>query len=193
MAAVQEDKAILQEDKTAVQEDKTVVQDDKTVVQQDKTVVQETPWETGLFNCAPWSSCLLASFLPCYLAGRTADRMRDPSLKDANWHNSECLSFYFVNCLCGCGWMHILDQRGEIRKKYGIEGSEQDDCCTSYWCGSCAALQQDNEVKLRAARNAPIMEGYKKQEDMAAVGQRQQRQQRQQKLQQEVEKAQKGV
>lgn len=56
-------------------------------------------------------------------------------------------------------------KRGEIRERYGIEGTGTKDCCVSYWCPCCALIQQDNEVKARAAAAAPITQGYQQQTD----------------------------
>lgn len=55
-------------------------------------------------------------------------------------------------------------KRGEIREQYGIKGSGFNDCCISYWCGCCALIQQDNEVKARTARG-PITQGYQQQKE----------------------------
>ena len=51
-------------------------------------------------------------------------------------------------------------KRGEIRRKFGIEGSGCGDCCVSVWCPCCALIQQDNEVKGRLAREGVNTKGY---------------------------------
>lgn len=51
-------------------------------------------------------------------------------------------------------------KRGEIREKFGIEGSGCGDCCVSMWCPCCALIQQDNEVKGRQAREGVNTQGY---------------------------------
>jgi hypothetical protein len=51
-------------------------------------------------------------------------------------------------------------KRGEIREKYGIEGSGCGDCCTSYWCLCCALIQQEKEVKARQSYAGVDVRGY---------------------------------
>lgn len=65
-------------------------------------------------------------------------------------------------------------KRGEIREKFGIKGSGMGDCCASYWCGCCALIQQEKEVKARLAQG-PVTQGYDtKQEGMHMPPQQQQ-------------------
>ena len=35
----------------------------------------------------------------------------------------------------------MIRTRAHIRQKYGIQGSALEDCCLSYWCGCCTAIQ----------------------------------------------------
>ena len=42
--------------------------------------------------------------------GRTADRMRDPSMKTAETFNNDCLISLVLNCAVGCGWMYASPQ-----------------------------------------------------------------------------------
>ena len=56
---------------------------------------------------------------------------------------------------------YAMLKRGEIRERFGIEGSGLSDCCTTYWCGCCAIIQHDNEVKGRLdPAAAPVATGY---------------------------------
>lgn len=55
-------------------------------------------------------------------------------------------------------------KRGEIRERFGIQGSGMGDCCVSYWCLCCALIQQDNEVKARLSQG-PITQGYQAQKE----------------------------
>lgn len=50
-------------------------------------------------------------------------------------------------------------KRGEIREKFGIEGSSMGDCCASYWCLCCALIQQEKEVKARQSQPVNV-QGY---------------------------------
>ncbi|KAI0484964.1 PLAC8 family-domain-containing protein [Xylariaceae sp. FL0804] len=124
-------------------------------------------WQSGLCECTPFSTCLLGWCLPCLLIGNTAERMRDPSMQNSSMMNSECLVYTAVACCTGCGWIYAMMKRGEIRKKYGIEGSGCGDCSAAYWCPCCSLIQQDNEVKRRTENAQPLAQGYQSQPGMA--------------------------
>ncbi|KJZ71547.1 hypothetical protein HIM_09085 [Hirsutella minnesotensis 3608] len=115
-------------------------------------------WSSNLCNCAPCGTCLLSTFLPCVLLGRTVSRMRDPSMRSHDEMNSECLIFTGIQCFTGCGWIYGMMKRGEVRDQYGIKGSDCNDCCVSYWCLCCAMIQMDNEVKKRT--QGLVTQGY---------------------------------
>ncbi|KAK3320167.1 PLAC8 family-domain-containing protein [Cercophora scortea] len=141
------------------------------MAEQQQAQAYEGKWESGLCNCLPCSTCLLATFCPCFVVGSTADRMRDPTMATANVTNNECLEFGILNFLTGCGWICVMRHRTQIRQRYGIAGSETNDCCTSYWCACCAIIQHDNEVKRRTAgQTAPVVEAYKSEPGMAVPG-----------------------
>ncbi|KAK7430279.1 hypothetical protein QQZ08_003254 [Neonectria magnoliae] len=125
--------------------------------------VQNQEWSNGLCSCGPCDTCLLGTFLPCILLGKTADRMRDPTMQTADNFNSDCMIFCGIQCVTGCGWIYAMMKRGEIRERFGIQGSGMNDCCASYWCGCCALIQQEKEVKARLAQG-PITQGYQSQE-----------------------------
>ncbi|KAF5643946.1 plac8 family [Fusarium tjaetaba] len=144
--------------------------------------VQNQEWQNNLCNCSPCDSCLLGTFCPCILLGKTADRMRDPTMQTADTCNSDALIFCAINCVTGCGWIYSMMKRGEIRERFGIKGSGMNDCCVSYWCLCCALIQQDNEVKSRLSQG-PITQGYQAQKEgmhMPASPAAQQQQQQQQ-------------
>lgn len=131
--------------------------------------VESQEWGAGLFNCSPCSSCLLGSFLPCIIVGKTSERLQDPSLQSYECCNADCMIFSGIHCLTGCGWIYAFLKRREIRERFGIRGSGLKDCCTTYWCMCCAVIQQDNEVKMRMARG-PITQGYQSPQGMHAPG-----------------------
>ncbi|KAK8064505.1 PLAC8-domain-containing protein [Apiospora phragmitis] len=111
--------------------------------------VQGGEWQNNLCNCSPCESCVLGTFVPCLLVGKTADRMRDPTMQTSDLLNSDCLIHGALTWFTGCGWIYAMMKRTEIRDRFQIPGSAVGDCCTSYWCPCCAVIQQDNEVKSR--------------------------------------------
>ncbi|KAL5044580.1 hypothetical protein BDW71DRAFT_185820 [Aspergillus fruticulosus] len=50
-----------------------------------------------------------------------------------------------------------------MREKHGIDGSCCGDCCTTFWCG-CCALVQEKEMGLRTR---PEFTGYQSTPQMA--------------------------
>ncbi|KAI1500162.1 PLAC8 family-domain-containing protein [Biscogniauxia marginata] len=106
-------------------------------------------WESGLFNCMPCGSCILGTFVPCLLIGRTSNRLVNPTALRTHMLDVDCLLHAVLTCSCGFGWILVMVKRTEIRTRFAIPGDELKDCCTAYWCQCCAIIQQDNEVKRR--------------------------------------------
>ncbi|KAK0713906.1 PLAC8 family-domain-containing protein, partial [Lasiosphaeria miniovina] len=131
---------------------------------------QDGQWESGFCNCSPCESCFLACCCPCIIHGKTADRLRDPTMATADTFNSDCVLFGVVQACLGVGFIFTMQQRGEIRKRYGIKGSGLGDCCATFWCNCCAQIQADNEVIARSARG-PIVQGYQPHGPMGTPGQ----------------------
>ncbi|PHH74311.1 hypothetical protein CDD80_3181 [Ophiocordyceps camponoti-rufipedis] len=115
-------------------------------------------WGSNLCNCSPCESCLLATFLPCMLSGRTATRMRDASMQSFSEINDECVIFGLIHGFTGFGWVLSMIHRGEIRRRYGIKGNCCGDYCVSFWCLCCDLIQQDKEVRRRTA--GLVTDGY---------------------------------
>ncbi|KAL0934844.1 Cell number regulator 11 [Colletotrichum truncatum] len=127
--------------------------------------VNNQEWQSGICSCGPCESCLLGTFLPCMLLGRTSERMRDPTMQTYETVNTDCLLMCGISYFTGCGWIYTMMKRGEIRERFGIKGSGFSDCCTSYWCGCCALIQQDKEVQARLS-TGPIAQGYQPEKGM---------------------------
>lgn len=51
--------------------------------------------------------------------------------------------------LLGFAWVVQFLQRGNIRKKYQIDGDECKDCCLVFWCGGCELCQEHRETEIR--------------------------------------------
>lgn len=52
-------------------------------------------------------------------------------------------------------WMRTRS-RIAVREKYSIEGSALEDCCVTYWCSCCAALQMHRHMKLSGDTPRPF-------------------------------------
>ncbi|KAL5611584.1 uncharacterized protein BROUX77_001740 [Berkeleyomyces rouxiae] len=129
----------------------------------------KSSWHEGFWSCfSPLGDCCMATWCPCILIGKTATRMRDPSMQSYSCVNTDCMLTCGINCLTGCGWIYAMMKRTELRERYGIEGSAMNDCCATYWCMCCAIVQAEKEVKHRTQGLPPITTAYQPmQEGMA--------------------------
>ncbi|KZL69344.1 PLAC8 family protein [Colletotrichum tofieldiae] len=109
--------------------------------------------------CASCELCLMGTFLPCLLLGKTSHRLREPSMESYEPINRECVLMTGITYITGFGWMYVMRKRAKIRELYGIKGSDARDCCASYWCASSALIQHEREVLHRQVKD-PIVQGY---------------------------------
>ncbi|VUC32500.1 unnamed protein product [Clonostachys rosea] len=125
-------------------------------------------WQSSLCGCG-CGSCLLGTFLPCLIAGRTKSRREDPSNPSPDMCNGDCAVYGLLHII-GCSWIFTMVRRGDIRGQYNIQGSGCGDCCTSFWCPCCATIQNDNEVKERLLASGPVQQAYQPQKGMQVPG-----------------------
>ncbi|KAJ2890027.1 uncharacterized protein MKZ38_002584 [Zalerion maritima] len=134
------------------------------VVYHQGTNVSQQDWQHSFFDCCPFSTCCMSCCLPSRLFGRTAARLRDPTLQSYARCNSDCMSFCAINCI-GCGWILVMNKRSEIRQRFGIQGSGGGDCAAACCCPCCAMIQNEEELKIRNA-TGPITQEYQSQQGM---------------------------
>ncbi|KAK1853983.1 PLAC8 family protein [Colletotrichum chrysophilum] len=120
-------------------------------------------WNSSLMDCSPCGTCMMATWLPCLVFGKTSERMRDPNLTNYSPLNGECFMISALGSI-GFGWLYLMSKRTDIRQQFGIDGSECGDCCTAYWCPCCVLIQHENEV-IGRTQYAPVTEGYQSQGD----------------------------
>ena len=95
----------------------------------------------GFFDCFnPMSRCCMGTWCPCILIGQTHARLQNRSLtrEQLPIATGICCGWFTVFLCCNplqCifGWM----QRGDIRKRYGIEGNCCLDCLAHTFCECC--------------------------------------------------------
>lgn len=71
---------------------------------------------------------------------------------------------YYLTAQVGFHWVLLMIRRGEIRQRFGIEGSGVSDCCSSYWCPCCVIVQQEKEIEAQSER---LQTGYQAPAGMA--------------------------
>ncbi|KAI1439739.1 PLAC8-domain-containing protein [Annulohypoxylon stygium] len=120
-------------------------------------------WQNSLCNCSPCGSCILGTFAPCLLVGRTSSRLRDPTDPSPEYFNGDCIIHGGLTLIFS-GWIFSMMKRTEIRERFGIPGSGCGDCCAAFWCQCCQVIQADNEINSRLIAG-PIQQGYQPQNE----------------------------
>ncbi|KAK1140290.1 hypothetical protein N8T08_010493 [Aspergillus melleus] len=124
-----------------------------------RDITQSRQWNYSLFECcSPGLLCFTSFCLPCLTYGKTQSRIRDPSLQTYSSINSSCSIWTALSCFAS-QWILQTISRGEMRERFGIEGSCCGDCCVSLCCGCCALIQEEKEAELRTR---PELIGYQK-------------------------------
>ncbi|KAI9761856.1 MAG: hypothetical protein M4579_000796 [Chaenotheca gracillima] len=119
-------------------------------------------WHESFWDCcSPSSTCCMGYWCPCVLFGRTYDRLEDPTLANHSAFNMNCLGCCVIGS-CGFGWVLQMMKRGDLRRKYNLDGSGLGDCIRPYCCPCCTIIQEEKEVVWRtkgAGANIPP-QGY---------------------------------
>ena len=95
-------------------------------------------WEHSLFSC--FDNPKVCCFTWC--CGLCSAIMQELAAND------EPPILDILGLICCCQFCCLIKLRGDIRKKYGIEGSCLSDCFTIWCCGPCALCQQAQQVRL---------------------------------------------
>ncbi|GKZ16792.1 hypothetical protein AbraIFM66951_005625 [Aspergillus brasiliensis] len=108
-------------------------------------------WSSSFWDCcSPCGTCFLAACCPCCIHGRTSSRLDDPTLKDDSMMNGGCC-LYLLLSYCGLNFIPLMTKRGQIREKFGLEGSGCGDCMRACCCPCCTLMQHEKELESRAA------------------------------------------
>ncbi|RHZ61013.1 hypothetical protein CDV55_101455 [Aspergillus turcosus] len=121
-------------------------------------------WSSSIWDCfSPTETCLVGWCAPCCLFGKTQSRLQDPALKEHSYINGDC-SLYALSSYCGLYWVLLMIKRGQLRERFGIQGSAFEDCWQSYLCPCCTLVQNEKEVE---ARSNNLQVGYQAPSGMA--------------------------
>ncbi|THC88747.1 hypothetical protein EYZ11_011811 [Aspergillus tanneri] len=95
---------------------------------QEQQQEQSREWSNSLWGCcSPAGTCFTACCCPCLLFGKTQSRMEDPALKEYSHMNGDCCLFTLAGYF-GLSGILLMLKRGEMRKRFGIEGNGCTDC-----------------------------------------------------------------
>ncbi|KAF4210518.1 hypothetical protein CNMCM8980_006314 [Aspergillus fumigatiaffinis] len=107
-------------------------------------------WSSSFWDCfSPTETCLIGWCGPCCLFGKTQSRLRDPALKEHQYVNGDCC-LYALSSYCGLYWVLLMIKRGQLRERFGIQGSTFQDCWQSCLCPCCTLVQNEKEVEARS-------------------------------------------
>eukprot|EP01129_Flabellula_baltica_P016383 TRINITY_DN86_c0_g1_i1.p1 TRINITY_DN86_c0_g1~~TRINITY_DN86_c0_g1_i1.p1 ORF type:complete len:111 (-),score=21.78 TRINITY_DN86_c0_g1_i1:89-421(-) len=101
-------------------------------------------WDTGLFDCfSDIKVCVVTLFCaPC-----------QASYQRAAVEDRECEIMDLI-CMLFCSICCIVKVRGDIRDKYGIEGSLIMDIITLLCCSICSVTQHTRQLDIKGAKPA---------------------------------------
>eukprot|EP01127_Copromyxa_protea_P015634 TRINITY_DN4528_c0_g1_i1.p1 TRINITY_DN4528_c0_g1~~TRINITY_DN4528_c0_g1_i1.p1 ORF type:complete len:110 (-),score=13.89 TRINITY_DN4528_c0_g1_i1:25-354(-) len=104
-------------------------------------------WDTGIFDLMiDQKVCMVSTFcLPCQLAYQKA------TIEE---HQCGIMDLLFsIICFCPCG----AKVRGDIRGKYGIDGSPVADCLSITFCPCCTVAQQTRQLDIKGLKPAGFL------------------------------------
>ncbi len=105
---------------------------------------QWSQWNAPFCGCFDdCGSCCMACWCPCVQFGLN---MEDAGLGDCFLCGIACLA---IHMFTGCGCILTFLKRSDLRRAYGIEGNEFEDCCAHFWCLCCALSQEAREIRTR--------------------------------------------
>jgi len=95
-------------------------------------------FQKNLFQCFDnIGLCLLGTFCPCYVNGKTAEAVGDECLLC-------CVGYCFLDCIAGAL------TRQKVRQYKGIQGSILEDLLIHCFCPCCAVIQDNAEMGANA-------------------------------------------
>jgi len=110
----------------------------------------KSEWFNPLCGCFDdCESCICAWFCPCIQFGKN---MEASGLGDF-WEC--CLAFFCLQYWTGFAWILSFLKRSELRRGYGIVGSDCEDCCLHCCCLPCSLAQEAREIKSRGRLRQP--------------------------------------
>ncbi|KAI9674221.1 MAG: hypothetical protein M1817_002039 [Caeruleum heppii] len=122
-------------------------------------------WHSSFWDCfKPMDVCCMAYWCPCFLFGKTQQRLKDPNLETYESFNGNCVGWCALG-YCGFQWVLQMAKRQDMRAQFNLDGSGAGDCFRSYCCPCCGLVQEEKESVFRtqgAGAGAGAPQGYQK-------------------------------
>ncbi|KAK6252248.1 hypothetical protein QUC31_013968 [Theobroma cacao] len=103
-------------------------------------------WSTGLCDCgSDVPNCCITCWCPCITFGQVAEIVDEGSTSCGTSGALYGLLYWFTGCPC----IYSCFYRSRMRSQYMLEESPCGDCCTHFFCETCALCQEYRELKNR--------------------------------------------
>ncbi|CAG8570997.1 8418_t:CDS:2 [Funneliformis caledonium] len=94
-------------------------------------------WKHGLCDCFnDCGLCCCTCLFPCVTFGQNAEKL-----------GGSCFVYGCLYACIGLPWLFGCLKRQEIRSNQNIDGNACGDCCTHFFCGPCALIQEAQQLK----------------------------------------------
>ncbi|KAF7326508.1 HD domain-containing protein [Mycena sanguinolenta] len=112
-------------------------------------------WSHGFCGC--FDECgtfCYACWCPCIVHGKNKQRIDHlnangtPDPDGGSCCSGACWAFCGLQILAGAGCILECMNRGEVRRRYGIDGGSCGDCMAAWCCPSCDLTQVSREIEL---------------------------------------------
>ncbi|KAG2499648.1 hypothetical protein HYH03_002587 [Edaphochlamys debaryana] len=104
-------------------------------------------WSSGLCGCfSDCGSCLYTYFCPCCSFGSNVAKLGGDEVYCGGSCVGACCCYDLLYAL-GCCCLYHMKVRGAIRRKYGIAGSDCNDCMLAFFCPVCSICQEARQLK----------------------------------------------
>jgi Cys-rich protein (TIGR01571 family) len=89
-------------------------------------------------------TCCYGCWCPCCLFGDNAEKLGDGGCC------LNCCLYYLLAAFC-CNSCFAAPKRGRLRANHNLGEEPCGDCCTHFWCTTCAICQEARFIKVRPA------------------------------------------
>ncbi|KAF4636523.1 hypothetical protein G7Y89_g1554 [Cudoniella acicularis] len=103
------------------------------------------PYQASLCGCDTCGTCLKAWFCTCFLIGQNHQRIKGNVSDDPGCCSGWCWGYCCLGYCSLCFILPMID-RGDMRRKYDLQGGSCGACLVSACCVPCEATQTKKEL-----------------------------------------------